>query len=252
MKLRRIFYLNLARKFITYFATLFVELILSISLFKFLNRNKTWTIDLILNQIFKANVITFFYVPIFLLLVSSQIHMDNCLIILKYTYVEDWWKEKIKILLKDTSIYLLSIYTIPLIVTIMLSSKYLKVLSYKEFIFILEFLFIVLLLLVIYGTVYLIVLTIIKKTIAAYIIGILVPLIDFIFIYIFRTGNFSGITLGMLINFLMSYNLSLKKHLFLFGIYLSYFLLLFTFLNIVMTNTLKKIDIYRGDKKSEN
>lgn len=252
MKFRRIFYLNLERKFIAYFATLFVELILSISLFKFLNRNKTWTIDLILNQIFKANVITFFYVPIFLLLISSQIHMENCLIILKYTYVEDWWKEKIKILLKDTLIYLLSIYTIPLIVTIMLSSKYLKVLSYKEFIFILEFLFIVLLLLVIYGTVYHIVLTIIKKTIAAYIIGILVPLIDFIFIYIFKTGNFCGITLGMLINFLMSYNLSLKKHLFLFGIYLSYFLLLFTFLNIVMTNTLKKIDIYRGDKKSEN
>ncbi|WAM31176.1 hypothetical protein [Caldicellulosiruptor naganoensis] len=178
--------------------------------------------------------------------------MDNCLIILKYTYVEDWWKEKIKILLKDTLIYLLSIYTIPLIVTVMLSSKYLKVLSYREFIFILEFLFIVLLLLVVYGTVYLIVLAIIKRAITAYIVGILVPFIDFVFIYIFKTVNFSGITLGMLINFLMSYSLSLKKHLFLFGIYLSYFLLLFIFLNIIMTNTLKKIDIYRGDKKSEN
>ncbi|BCS81820.1 hypothetical protein CaldiYA01_17800 [Caldicellulosiruptor diazotrophicus] len=252
MKFRRIFYLNLARKFIAYFATLFVELVLSIFLFKFLNKNKAWTIDLILSQIFKANVITFFYVPIYLLLVSSQIHMDNCLIILKYTYVEDWWKEKIKILLKDTLIYLLSIYTIPLIVTVMLSSKYLKALSYREFIFILEFLFIALLLLVVYGTVYLIVLAIIKRAITAYIVGILVPFIDFVFIYIFKTVNFSGITLGMLINFLMSYSLSLKKHLFLFGIYLSYFLLLFTFLNIIMTNTLKKIDIYRGDKKSEN
>ncbi|ADQ46798.1 hypothetical protein Calkro_1954 [Caldicellulosiruptor kronotskyensis 2002] len=252
MKLRQIFYINLTRKFMAYFATLFVELVLSILLLKFLDANKTWTVNLIISQIFKANAITFFYVSIYLLLVSSQIHMDNCLIILKYTHVEDWWKEKIKILLKDTSIYLLSIYTIPLIVTIMLSSKYLKVLSYREFIFILEFLFIVLLLLVIYGTVYLIVLAIIKKAIAAYIVGILVPFIDFVFIYIFKTVNFSGITLGMLINFLMSYNLSFKKHLFLFGIYLSYFFLLFTFLNIIMTNTLRKIDIYRGDKKSEN
>lgn len=247
MKFRRIFNLNLAKRFIAYFATLCVAL----GYLFFLFINKVWTTDLIC-RMYNANIITFFYVPIFLLLVSSQIHMENCLIILKYTYVENWWKEKIKILLKDTLIYLLSIYIIPLIVTIMLSSKYLKVLSYKEFIFILELLFMVFLLLVIYGTVYLIVLTIIKKSIAAYIIGILMPLIDFVCIYIFKTRNFSGITLGMLINFLMSYNLSLKKHLFLFGIYLSYFLLFFTSLNIIMTYILKKIDIYRGDKKSEN
>ncbi|MCM8819740.1 MAG: hypothetical protein NC925_02980 [Candidatus Omnitrophica bacterium] len=210
------------------------------------------TIDLVLSQMFKANVITFFYVPIFLLLVSLQMHMDNCLIILKYTFVENWWEEKIKILLKDSLIYLLSVYTIPLVVIIKLSSKYLKSLSYKEFIFILEFLLIVLLLMIIYGTVYLIILAIIKKPVVAYVIGILVPLIDFIFIYIFKTRNFSGITLGMLTNFLMSYNLLFEKHLFLFVIYLTYFLLLFTFLSIIAVVILKKIDIYRGDKKSEN
>jgi len=187
-----------------YFATLFVELILSISLFEFLRKNNPATIDLVLSQMFKANVITFFYVPIFLLLVSLQVHMDNCLIILKYTFVENWWREKIKILIKDSLIYLLFVYTIPLIVIIKLSSKYLKTLSYKEFTFILEFLLIIFLLMIIYGAVYLIILAIIKKPVAAYIIGILVPLIDFIFVYIFKTGKFSGITLGMLINFLMS------------------------------------------------
>ncbi|WPX09443.1 hypothetical protein [Anaerocellum danielii] len=252
MELRKFSHLNLARKFTAYFATLLVEFILVISTFEFLSRNKTWTIDLILGQMFKANVITFFYVPIFLLLISSQGYTNNYLIILKYSYVEDWWKGKIRIFLKETLTYFLLTYTIPLIVTIILNSKYLKVLSYKEFIFIVEYLIIAFLLLVIYGTVYLIVLTIIKKTIAAYVTGVLVSFIDFIFIYIFKTGNFSGITMGMLINFLMSYSLSPKRQIFLFGIYLSYFLLLFGVLNIIMTNTLKKIDVCRGDKKSEN
>ena len=250
MKLKQIFNLNLARKFTAYFATLFVQIIISISLSLYMN--KRFTINLVLHGMFFAEAMVFLYVPIFLLLVSSQIHMDNCLIILKYTYVEDWWKEKIKILLKDTLIYLLLIFIIPLIVIIKWSSKYSKVLSYKEFIFILEFLFIMLLLLVIYGAIYHIVLTIIKKPIAAYAISMLVPLIDLIFMYIIKIQKFWGITVGILAKFMISYDLSFKKHLFLSGIYFSYFLLFFVFLNIVMTSTLKKIDVYRGDKKSEN
>lgn len=63
MKLRQIFYINLTRKFMAYFATLFVELVLSILLLKFLDANKTWTVNLIISQIFKANAITFFMYP---------------------------------------------------------------------------------------------------------------------------------------------------------------------------------------------
>ncbi|WAM34341.1 hypothetical protein [Caldicellulosiruptor morganii] len=252
MELRKFSNLNLARKFAAYFTTLLVEFILALSMFEILSVNKTCTIDLILLQMFRANVITFFYVPLFLLLISSQGYTNNYLIILKYSYVEDWWKGKIKIFLEETLIYFLLIYTVPLIVVIILSSKYLKVLSYKEFVFIVESLIIAFLLLVIYGTVYLAVSTIIKKTIAAYVIGVLVPFIDFIFMYVFKTRNFSGITAGMLINFFMSYSLSTERQIFLFVIYLGYFLLLFGVLNIIMINTLKKIDVCRGDKKSEN
>lgn len=250
MKLKQVFFLSKIRRLVAYSLLVFVGISLLVLVTNELRNKKEVKVNYLFAQFSLIKFFALYYIPPFLLVVNSESVMDNYLIISKYSDIKNWWEKKVKILLTDVMIYLF-LFAIPLFFAIIINAKKISFLNFKVWLFILEYFFNVYMIFAIVGVIYLISSLIFKKQYVAFVIGFFVGSLDFL-LCIFKLFKLASTTSGMLINFILAFNFPLAKFLILSVVYCGYFALFFILLNFVSCSILKRIDLFRGDIKSES
>ncbi|MFO7295949.1 MAG: hypothetical protein C0P72_007990 [Clostridia bacterium] len=185
-----------------------------------------------------------YYVPIFLIIISHEDILNHTLILVRFKNIDIWWKEKIKLLLIDTVLYVI-LLELPIIVTAVMYIGVPHLLEAKILAFMLGDFIIKYLIFLPTGIIYLISSFISKRRYVGFLVGFFTGSLDYILTLI-KLDRYAMTTAGILLEFIFSFKLPTIKFLLLSLVYCSYLAFLSLFLFLMGVKVLEKTDIRRS------
>ncbi|ADH60576.1 hypothetical protein Tmath_0839 [Thermoanaerobacter mathranii subsp. mathranii str. A3] len=188
-----------------------------------------------------------YYVPLFLISISDEDILNHSLILTRLKSIDMWWKEKVKLLLMDTMLYVIFL-ELPIIIMAVIHIGVTQIVGVKNIAFMVGDFIIKYIIFFIIGISHVISSFISKKQYIGFLVGYFIGGFDYI-LTLFHLDGYAMTTTGMLVEFIVSFDLPTGNFLFLSSVYSGYLVFLSLFLLFISKEILRKMDLQRGDLK---
>ncbi|QIB26970.1 hypothetical protein [Caloranaerobacter azorensis] len=245
MKMYKMLLIGIKRRIFAYLFLLIFNLRMLVLIKRQLDLLISVGIDELYMQFSHVRYFALYYIPVFLMIMGAESILDDYLIFSRFKNIASWWRNKVRLLLLDTALYVI-LYEIPISIFIIMNIEKISILNLKSFIFIIGNFVIKYMIFLIIGLIYLISSFITRRQYVGFVAGFFVGALDFI-LMILHFDKYALTVSGMLTQFIISFNFSTIKFLLLSILYIIYLMLLSIFLYFLSSEILKKIDLYRGN-----